>query len=124
MKRNRRSGNSHDLLREFVNSIMNDVFMTPKGHNHGRDQPSTHIEVGHEVDTWHDSDLCSHLMQDELDSLQSSMLSWQSPAEGERQHGSSPFSWTRRHKGPYFFDCEPSSPVASVTSELATPTLP
>ena len=26
---NRRSGNSHDLLREFVNSIMNNLFMTP-----------------------------------------------------------------------------------------------
>ena len=26
--RNRRSGNSHDLLREFVNSIMNNLFMT------------------------------------------------------------------------------------------------
>ena len=28
MRRNRRSGNSHDLLREFVNSIMNNLFMT------------------------------------------------------------------------------------------------
>ena len=25
----------------------------PKGHNHGRDQPSTCIEVDHEVDTHH-----------------------------------------------------------------------
>ena len=72
--------------------------------------------------TWYDADLYSHLIQDELDSMQSSMLSWKSPAEGERQHGSTPFSL--RRKGPYFFDCEPSSPVASVTSELATPTLP
>ena len=72
--------------------------------------------------TWYDADLYSCLMQDELDSAQSSMLSWKSPAEGERQHGSTPFSL--RRKGPYFFDCEPSSPVASVTSELATPTLP
>ena len=24
--------------------------LMPKGHNHGRDQPSTHIEVDHEVD--------------------------------------------------------------------------
>ena len=28
MRRNRRSGNSHDSLLEFVNSIMNNVFMT------------------------------------------------------------------------------------------------
>ena len=28
MRRNRRSGNSHDLLREFVNSIMNNMLMT------------------------------------------------------------------------------------------------
>ena len=25
----------------------------PKGHNHGRDQPLTHIEVDHEVDMHH-----------------------------------------------------------------------
>ena len=30
-RRNRRSGNSHDLLREFVNSIMNNMFMTGLG---------------------------------------------------------------------------------------------
>ena len=64
--------------------------------------------------TWYDADLYSCLMQDELDSAQSSMLSWKSPAEGERQHGSAaPFSL--RRKGPHCFDCEPSSPVASVT---------
>ena len=28
VRRNRRSGNSHDLFREFVNSIMNNMFMT------------------------------------------------------------------------------------------------
>ena len=28
VERNRRGGNSHDLLREFVNSIMNNLFMT------------------------------------------------------------------------------------------------
>ena len=73
--------------------------------------------------TWHDADPCSHLMQAELDSVQSSMLSWQLPAEGERQHGST-MPFLLRRKGPYFFDCEPSSPVASATSELATRTLP
>ena len=28
IRQNRRSGNSHNLLREFVNSIMNNMFMT------------------------------------------------------------------------------------------------